>query len=62
MARLMPRARTAGRAKRAPSGTAASAPTSSAGRNGQPHDVDEAAGDQAPKPARANWPSESWPV
>ena len=62
MARLMPRARTAGMANSAPTGTVATTPAGSASQNGQPPASTSRPATQAPKPARANWPSDSWPA
>ena len=53
IARLMPRARTAGSANRAPRGIVATTPASSAGRNGQPAVVDQAARDERPEPGQS---------
>ncbi len=62
MARLMPRARTAGRANRAPRGTVATTPAIMAGRNGQPPTSTSRPATRAPKPARANCASDSCPA
>ena len=62
MARLMPRARTAGIANSAPTGTVATTPAISANQNGQPPASTRRPATHAPNPARANCPSESWPA
>ena len=62
IARLMPRARTAGIANSAPSGTVATRPAGSANRKGQPSAATSRPATNAPKPARPNWASESCPV
>ena len=62
MARLMPRERTAGSAKSAPSGTVATMPASSASGNGQPHTATVRPAISAPNPASANWARDSCPA
>ncbi len=49
-------------ANTAPSGTAASAPTSRAGTNGQAHTSTSRPATHAPNPANANCASDSWPA
>ena len=61
-ARVTPRVRMAGRATTTPTATAAATPMRMAGTKPRSKLLAERAATQAPKPARANWHSDSWPA